>query len=152
MKRKQKWAWNLWRNSKTELLKTENKNRWIFSHTELKKRVGERVSNELKETATGLRKHPSRGKRVSGKHRLKMTGLNKGCWNSIRQSETAIQPKTERAVTPWAIFSAIYLTQKNVLGISAGTPEWSISLILRQTWVIKKKLWIYPEAKLGSIF
>ena len=91
------------------------------------------MSNELKETATGLRKHPSRGKRVSGKHRLKMTGLNKGCWNSIRQSETAIQPKTERAVTPWAIFSAIYLTQKNVLGISAGTPEWSISLILRQT-------------------
>lgn len=41
-------------------------------------------------------------------------------------------------MTPWAIFLAIYLTQKNVSGISAGTPKQSISLIFRQTCVIKK--------------
>lgn len=73
-----------------------------------------RLSDELKETVTDLEKHPSRRKRVRETNRVKMTGLNRGSSNTIRQCQTAIKTKTERAMTPWAIFVAIDLTEKKL--------------------------------------
>lgn len=141
--RRGKGVSNWWVNSATRLIKmwaetvTDNVLTKGF-HTEQKKKVWEWMSNALKETEIDLQKHASRGKRVRETNREKMTGLNRPSCNTIRQCQAPMEPKTERAMTPWVVFFAIYLTPKNVLGISAGMPKQGFSLILRQTCVIKK--------------
>ncbi len=104
-------------------------------HTEPKKKGREWMSNGLKETVTDLQKHPSRGKRVRETNRVKMTGLNRGSCHTINSARQLKYRAKDGASndTLGDLFSNLLDTEK-CIGISAG----SISLILRQTCVIKK--------------